>query len=225
MSPSTTFCFFIVKTNRFCVAVGLYSKKITENKKCDTNISDTLDCATRATLMFSPYFNVVFDLLPNWCTATCNLFDDPEKMVNLINIKVNFCLFIQEWAKQIYLKCSKLWEKDNRRITRKRLAWNLMKLRVWDITQWIHKFLLELTKFLPFPIWQCHMALTYTTPQIHIMCSIYTFYGFILGGIPRGCQNIFHLYFHANFYFIKYNTIENNYSNIVLECNVQFVTG
>ena len=148
-----------------------------------------------------------------------------KKMVNLINIKVNFCLFIQEWAKQIYLKCSELWEKDNRRITRKRLAWNLMKLRVWDITQWIHNFLLELTKFLPFPIWPCHMALTYTTPQINIICSIYTFYGFILGGIPRGCQNIFCLYFHANFDFIKYNTIENNYSNIVLECNVQFITG
>lgn len=69
------------------------------------------------------------------------------------------------------------------------------------------------------------MALTYTTPQIHIICSIYTFYGFILGGIPRGCQNIFCLHFHANFDFIKYNTIENNYSKIVLECNVQFVTG
>ena len=148
-----------------------------------------------------------------------------KKMVNLINIKVNFCLFIQEWAKQIYLKCSELWEKDNRRITRKRLAWNLTKLRVWDITQWIHNFLLELTKFLPFPIWPCHMALTYTTPQINIICPIYTFYGFILGGIPRGCQNIFCLYFHANFDFIKYNTIENNYSNIVLECNVQFITG
>lgn len=46
-----------------------------------------------------------------------------------------------------------------------------------------------------------------------------------LGGIPRGCQNIFRLYFHTNFDFIKYNTIENNYSNIVLEFNVQFVTG
>ena len=69
------------------------------------------------------------------------------------------------------------------------------------------------------------MALTYITPQTHIICSIYTFYGFILGGILRGCQNIFRLYFHANFDFIKYNTIENNYYNIVLECNVQFVTG
>ena len=44
-------------------------------------------------------------------------------------------IFIQGWAETICLKCKELWEKDNRRIIRKKLAGKWMKQRVYDIRQ------------------------------------------------------------------------------------------
>ena len=44
-------------------------------------------------------------------------------------------IFLQGWAEKICLKCKELWEKDNRRIIRKKLAGEWMKRRVYDIRQ------------------------------------------------------------------------------------------
>ena len=42
--------------------------------KCGKNISDTLGCASCATFLFLPHFDVICDLLLNRRTATWNLF-------------------------------------------------------------------------------------------------------------------------------------------------------
>ena len=42
--------------------------------KCGKNISDTLGCASCATSLFLPHFDVICDLLLNRRTATWNLF-------------------------------------------------------------------------------------------------------------------------------------------------------
>ena len=44
------------------------------NNRCGKNISDTLGCATCATFLFLPHFDVICDLLLNRGTATWNLF-------------------------------------------------------------------------------------------------------------------------------------------------------
>lgn len=44
-------------------------------------------------------------------------------------------IFLQGWTETICLKCKELWEKDNRRIIRKKLAGKWMKRRVYDIRQ------------------------------------------------------------------------------------------
>ena len=43
-------------------------------QKCGKNISDTLSCASCATFLFLPHFDVICDLLLNRRTATWNLF-------------------------------------------------------------------------------------------------------------------------------------------------------
>ena len=66
--------FLLYKTNRFHVAVRLFSNRSQRTSKCGKNISDTLGCASCATFLFLPHFDVLCDLLLNRRTATWNLF-------------------------------------------------------------------------------------------------------------------------------------------------------
>ena len=66
--------FLSYKTNRFHVAVRLFSNRSQRTSKCGKNISDTLGCASCATFLFLPHFDVICDLLLNRRTATWNLF-------------------------------------------------------------------------------------------------------------------------------------------------------
>ena len=70
----TFFNSLLYKTNRFQVAVRLFSNRSQRTSKCGKNISDTLSCASCATFLFLPHFDVICDLLLNRCTATWNLF-------------------------------------------------------------------------------------------------------------------------------------------------------
>ena len=70
----TFFNSLLYKTNRFQVAVRLFSNRSQRMSKCGKNISDTLSCAACATFLFLPHFDVIYDLLLNRPTATWNLF-------------------------------------------------------------------------------------------------------------------------------------------------------
>ena len=70
----TFFNSLLYKTNRFQVAVRLFSNRSQRTSKCGKNISDTLGCASCATFLFLPHFDVICDLLLNRHTATWNLF-------------------------------------------------------------------------------------------------------------------------------------------------------
>ena len=72
----------LYKTNRFHVAVRLFSNRSQMTSKCGKNISDTIGYASCATFLFLPHIDVVCDLLLNRRTATWNLF------VKLTNIGV-----------------------------------------------------------------------------------------------------------------------------------------
>ena len=61
-------------TNRFQVTVRLFSNRSQMTSKCGKTISDTLGCASCATFLFLPHFDVICDLLLNRRTATWNLF-------------------------------------------------------------------------------------------------------------------------------------------------------
>ena len=52
----------------------LFSNRSQRTSKCGMNISDTLGCASCATFLFLPHFDVICDLLLNRRTATWNLF-------------------------------------------------------------------------------------------------------------------------------------------------------
>ena len=65
---------FLDKTNRFQVAVRLFSNRSQRTSKCGKNISNTLGCASCATFLFLPHFDVICNLLLNRRTATWNLF-------------------------------------------------------------------------------------------------------------------------------------------------------
>ena len=71
---SVYFNSLLYKTNRFQVAVRLFSNRSQRTSKCGKNISDTLGCASCATFLFLPHFDVICDLLLNRRTATWNLF-------------------------------------------------------------------------------------------------------------------------------------------------------
>ena len=70
----TLFNSLLYKTNRFQVAMHLFSNRSQRMSKCGKNISDTLGCASCATFLFLPHFDVICDLLLNRRTATWNLF-------------------------------------------------------------------------------------------------------------------------------------------------------
>ena len=62
--------FLLYKTNRFHVAVHLFSNISQRTSKCGKNISDTLGWALCTTFLFLPHFDVICDLLLNRRTAT-----------------------------------------------------------------------------------------------------------------------------------------------------------
>ena len=78
------------KTNRFHVAVGMYSNRSHKMFKCGKNISDTLGCAPSAAFLFSPHFDIICDLSLNKHTAKNfdrtlnqdNYIGQPEKKQN-----------------------------------------------------------------------------------------------------------------------------------------------
>ena len=57
-----------------CVCSVTQSVQSQRTSKCGKNISDTLGCASGATFLFLPHFDVICDLLLNRRTATWNLF-------------------------------------------------------------------------------------------------------------------------------------------------------
>ena len=59
----TFFNSLLFKTNRFQVAVHLFSNRSQRTSKCGKNISDTLGCASCTTFLFLPHFDVICDLL------------------------------------------------------------------------------------------------------------------------------------------------------------------
>ena len=61
----------------------LFSNRSQRTSKCGKNISDTLGCASCATFLFLPHFDVICDLLLNRCTATWNLFVKDLLMPNI----------------------------------------------------------------------------------------------------------------------------------------------
>ena len=65
---------FLYKTNWFRVTVLLFSNRSQRTSKCGKNISDALGCASCATSLFLPHFDVICDPLLNRRTATWNLF-------------------------------------------------------------------------------------------------------------------------------------------------------
>ena len=79
----------LYKTNRFHVAVRLFSNRSQKTSKCGKNISDTLGYAT---FLFLPHFDVICDLLLNRCMATWNLF--VKHVMSLLSVKTN-CLPVQ----------------------------------------------------------------------------------------------------------------------------------
>ena len=70
----TFFNSLLYKTNRFQVAVRLFSNRSQRTSKCGKNISDTLGCASCATFLFLPHFDVLCDLLLNRFSVTWNLY-------------------------------------------------------------------------------------------------------------------------------------------------------
>ena len=67
-------CWSLYKTNRFHVAVGLFSNISQKTSKCGKNISDTRVCSSCATSLFLPHFDIILDLLLNRPMATWNLW-------------------------------------------------------------------------------------------------------------------------------------------------------
>ena len=70
----TFFNSLLYETNRFQVAMHLFSNRSQRTSKCGMNISDTIGCALFATFFFLPHFDIICDLLLNSCMATWKLF-------------------------------------------------------------------------------------------------------------------------------------------------------
>ena len=82
------------KTNRFHVAVGLFSNRSQRTSKCGKNNSDTLACDSCATSLFLRHFDVICDLLLNRRTATWNLF-----------VKYNVSCHVITYVMSCYITC------------------------------------------------------------------------------------------------------------------------
>ena len=68
------FVSLLYKTNRFHVAVRLFSNRSQKTPKCGKNISDTLGYRLVCHFLLLPHFDVICDLLLKRRTATWNLF-------------------------------------------------------------------------------------------------------------------------------------------------------
>ena len=66
--------FSLYKTNRFHVAVRLFSNRSQMTSKCGKNKKVAHEAQPSVSLMFLPHFDVLWDLLLNRRTATWNLF-------------------------------------------------------------------------------------------------------------------------------------------------------
>ena len=66
--------FYNCLTNRFQVAVCLFSNRSQRTSKCGKNKKVTHEAQLSVSLMFLPHFDVLCDLLLNRRTATWNLF-------------------------------------------------------------------------------------------------------------------------------------------------------
>ena len=64
----------LYKTNRFQVAVRLFSNRSQMTSKCGKNKKVAHEAQPSVSLMFLPHFDVICDLLLNRRTATWNLF-------------------------------------------------------------------------------------------------------------------------------------------------------
>ena len=70
----TFFNSLLYKTNRFQVAVRLFSNRSQMTSKCGKNKKVAHEAQPSVSLMFLPHFDVLCDLLLNRRTATWNLF-------------------------------------------------------------------------------------------------------------------------------------------------------
>ena len=61
-------------TNRFHVAMRLFSNRSQMTSKCGKNKKVAHEAQPSVSLMFLPHFDILCDLLLNRCTATWNLF-------------------------------------------------------------------------------------------------------------------------------------------------------
>ena len=68
------FNYLLYKTNRFQVAVCLFSNRSQMTSKGGKNKKVAYEAQPSVSLMFLPHFDVLCDLLPNRRTATWNLF-------------------------------------------------------------------------------------------------------------------------------------------------------
>ena len=64
----------LYETNRFQVAVRLFSNRSRKRSKCGKNKKVAHEAQPSVSLMFLPQFDVICDLLLNRCTATWKLF-------------------------------------------------------------------------------------------------------------------------------------------------------
>ena len=71
---SDWFSLMIYLTNRFQVAVRLFSNRSQMRSKCGKNKKVAHEVQLSVSLMFLPHFDVLCDLLLNRRTATWNLF-------------------------------------------------------------------------------------------------------------------------------------------------------
>ena len=71
---SDWFSLMIYLTNRFQVAVRLFSNRSQMTSKCGKNKKVAHEAQPSVSLMFLPHFDVLCDLLLNRRTATWNLF-------------------------------------------------------------------------------------------------------------------------------------------------------
>ena len=73
----------------------LFSNRSKRTSECGKNISDTLGCASCATFLFLPHFDVIWDLLLNRRTATWNLFvKQRESDLTVKKLEFNRIFFI-----------------------------------------------------------------------------------------------------------------------------------
>ena len=74
MSTQQFMIIIITLTNRFHVAVRLFSNRSQMKSKCGKNKKVAHEAQPSVSLMFLPHFDVLCDLLLNRRTATWNLF-------------------------------------------------------------------------------------------------------------------------------------------------------